>query len=951
MTPHRRKGEGKEAGGGKGSGGSRRGAAANEKAAAKAKAEADAARAAKTASIAAAKAAARAAARAVVKSPPQRCVLYEDAPSQMAPPSLACGTLPSRENVINLARATVRVLAHAPPPVPAVAQVKAQRKSPTGSVAAEDGVCGMGDDAAGATEPSETKTASAAAGAAIDSTRADDGTASTLRAASPAAAVGRTRTPSPASSSVDMQVAPATLGGATGSAGAATAVPPRRLLVVLCEEMAALCGEDLEGYLSPVERARTLKGRADAAFREDRFRESADIYTAALYCLAGDDWWCERAGFMPMSMLAHVNRARRSDGEQKDLRTPQAVLDQPRGAGEGTSACKGCELQTGDAAEVERAAASQRLQVVLLSSRAEARIALRLWGVAVSDCEEALRLDPSHAISASRLERAQAGSTDVAGEGTADGADAADTAARLLGGARAMSDALVCEFRGGDAAAVIRDPIAPGEEHTAREGHLTAEASPVSLDGLSELTEVEVHWLPIAQRASDAQAHAFLNAAADLIQARRGAYDALLICSAPPTLAPRALPPPPSSPPLLAAAGAVDEQAAAGPPAAPPKPVAAQADGWSRAALFAHGVRWRGGLPSEMLSRSGVRKGSHLRTLLASYLPMRFSISLFEVQPGSKSFGYYAAATVAFVEDKVAEFGGCDFVLHLNSGAASHLGLLRRLHEVSLGRIAFVEFAFAPRKGIAPWLLAAFRLAPLLDERGRTVVTCDVHDDLGLQNAQVRSLYTKLRREGRELCLTWWLAEDSADDCLCQAALPVPKLKQHVSDRWYYTSGSDGGFGLHAHMDAGMMISTGVALREALLAAHDGETFTAYLTGLVHGAPTIPHGVEEMAWDRYLDESGWERLLPKVLFSVHRSLLAGRTADDPFKGLAVSSDVPHALRRSRVEVDVGKRPSASTCRRAATRRRSTAPRTRRRGTRRSCARGAWATARSAVSAR
>ncbi len=72
----------------------------------------------------------------------------------------------------------------------------------------------------------------------------------------------------------------------------------------------------------------------------------------------------------------------------------------------------------------------------------------------------------------------------------------------------------------------------------------------------------------------------------------------------------------------------------------------------------------------------------------------------------------------------------------------------------------------------------------------------------------------KMRRDGRELCVTWWLADDCASDCLLSAPLPVPRLRQHVSDRWYHTSGSDGGLGLHAHMDAGMNIATGYSLRE-----------------------------------------------------------------------------------------------------------------------------------------
>jgi hypothetical protein len=100
---------------------------------------------------------------------------------------------------------------------------------------------------------------------------------------------------------------------------------------------------------------------------------------------------------------------------------------------------------------------------------------------------------------------------------------------------------------------------------------------------------------------------------------------------------------------------------------------------------------------------------------------------------------------------------------------------------------------------------------------------------------QVRSLLAKMRRDGRELCLTWWLADDCADDCLLSAPLPVPRLRQHVSDKWYHTSGSDGGLGLHAHMDAGMNIATGHGLRDTVLAEHDGETFIEYLTDCAYG--------------------------------------------------------------------------------------------------------------------
>ena len=61
-----------------------------------------------------------------------------------------------------------------------------------------------------------------------------------------------------------------------------------------------------------------------------------------------------------------------------------------------------------------------------------------------------------------------------------------------------------------------------------------------------------------------------------------------------------------------------------------------------------------------------------------------------------------------------------------------------------------------------------------------------------------------------------------------------------------------------------------------------------------------------MAWDAYLNHVGWPLLLPKVYFSVHRSLLAGRDTKDPFAGVLTSSDTPHTLRFRREEIDVGK---------------------------------------------
>ena len=81
---------------------------------------------------------------------------------------------------------------------------------------------------------------------------------------------------------------------------------------------------------------------------------------------------------------------------------------------------------------------------------------------------------------------------------------------------------------------------------------------------------------------------------------------------------------------------------------------------------------------------------------------------------------------------------------------------------------------------------------------------------------------------------------------------------------------------------------------------------TLCLVEYVFGAPQIPHGIEEMVWDAYLNNAGWPLLSPKVLFSVHRSLLAGRDTKDPFKGVVTSSTAAHAIRIAKREIDVGK---------------------------------------------
>ena len=82
-------------------------------------------------------------------------------------------------------------------------------------------------------------------------------------------------------------------------------------------------------------------------------------------------------------------------------------------------------------------------------------------------------------------------------------------------------------------------------------------------------------------------------------------------------------------------------------------------------------------------------------------------------------------------------------------------------------------------------------------------------------------------------------------------------------------------------------------LTHSLTRPHPSHSLRSLSLSCLLAANNIPHGIEEMAWDAYLNNVGWSLLLPKVLFSVHRSLLAGRNTkkgDDPFAGIAVSLD-------------------------------------------------------------
>lgn len=148
--------------------------------------------------------------------------------------------------------------------------------------------------------------------------------------------------------------------------------------------------------------------------------------------------------------------------------------------------------------------------------------------------------------------------------------------------------------------------------------------------------------------------------------------------------------------------------------------------GWAHIAAAAYAIRWLGAPASVAVERAGGVLDPRLRSQLLSYCPLLFSISLFDTQSGSETFRYYARGCVSFVLEKAAVFGGCEFKVHLNERAAEHTALLERLHEAAHGRIAFEVVCFEPRPRVAPWLLAAMRLVPLLECSGRIVATMDV---------------------------------------------------------------------------------------------------------------------------------------------------------------------------------------------------------------------------------
>lgn len=344
-------------------------------------------------------------------------------------------------------------------------------------------------------------------------------------------------------------------------------------------------------------------------------------------------------------------------------------------------------------------------------------------------------------------------------------------------------------------------------------------------------------------------------------------------------------------------------------------------EAWARACVAAYLIRYRDQQPAEALRRafegltsSKARAG--LENKLRLYAPILFSVALFKLgatttdgEDSNRWFSYYASSAVGFIRNKLKTFPGCDFIFHINEEVGDEVGLLHSMYKEAHGRIAFHEYRFTPRKRIAPWLIAAMRLAPLLDCRWRLVVSADIHDQRDLQNSQLVEMIAKLRRKRKEMLITYWIAEESNDECMVSSALPVGKGLAQVLSK----SGASVGIKaseLHTHTDAGLLVFRGARCRDVISQSHDGLSFISHLSNLVRGAKTIPHGVEEMAFDLYLFEADWAQLQPFVHFDLHVNVMMGAEdgniranwVDD---SISIGTKVRYDVVVHQIDIDVG----------------------------------------------
>jgi hypothetical protein len=114
---------------------------------------------------------------------------------------------------------------------------------------------------------------------------------------------------------------------------------------------------------------------------------------------------------------------------------------------------------------------------------------------------------------------------------------------------------------------------------------------------------------------------------------------------------------------------------------------------------------------------------------------------------------------------------------------------------------------------VAPWAIAGLRLTPLLGALGRTTVVTDIHDQPGLQNQQVVAALDQLRRQRKELFVTYWVADDTTEDCMVEA--PLPLLSQELGSARLPRADGSGNLTtaaareFHTHSDAGLLICRG----------------------------------------------------------------------------------------------------------------------------------------------
>lgn len=92
-------------------------------------------------------------------------------------------------------------------------------------------------------------------------------------------------------------------------------------------------------------------------------------------------------------------------------------------------------------------------------------------------------------------------------------------------------------------------------------------------------------------------------------------------------------------------------------------------------------------------------------------------------------------------------------------------------------------------------LTPAFRFSAIWEYPESTVILLDIHDDPRSQDKHLQNCLALLDNSGKDALFTYWVACDSAEDCLVESPLPLPRKPRGC---W------------HAHTDAGLVIWKGV---------------------------------------------------------------------------------------------------------------------------------------------